>query len=35
MTRPLRLLLAHLLRQFAQDKANRGVGAFIDVNGFD
>ena len=35
MTRPLRLLLAHLLRQFAQDKTNRGVGAFIDVNGFD
>jgi len=35
MTRPLRLLLAHLLRQFAQDKENRGVSAFIDVNGFD
>ena len=35
MTKKLRLLLAHLLRQFAQDKANRGVGAFIDVNGFD
>ena len=35
MTRPLRLLLAHLLRQFMQDRENRGVGAFIDVNGLD
>ena len=35
MTRPLRLLLAHLLRQFFQDKENRGVFAYIDVNGFD
>ena len=35
MTRPLRQLLAHLLRQAAQDKENRGVSAFIDVNGFD
>ena len=35
MTRSLRLLLAHLLRQFAQDKENRGVSAFADVNGFD
>ncbi len=35
MSRPLRLLLAHLLRQFSQDKENRGVSAFIDVNGFD
>ena len=35
MTRPLRLLIAHLLRQFSQDKANRGVSAFVDVNGFD
>jgi len=35
MNRPLRLLLAHLLRQFSQDKENRGVSAFIDVNGFD
>ena len=31
----LRQLLAHLLRQFSQDKANRGVSAFIDVNGFE
>ncbi len=35
MTKQLRLLLAHLLRQFSQDKLNRGVSAFIDVNGFD
>ena len=35
MTRPLRQLLAHLLRQFAQDRENRGVSAFIDVNGFE
>ena len=35
MTRPLRLLLAHLLRQFSQDRENRGVSAFIDVNGYD
>jgi len=33
MTKPLRLLLAHLLRQFSKDKANRGVSAFVDVNG--
>ncbi len=35
MNRPLRLLLAHLLRQFALDGANRGVSAFADVNGFE
>jgi len=35
MTRPLRLLLAHLLREFSKDKENRGVSAYIDVNGFD
>ena len=35
MTRQLRLLLAHLLREFSKDKLNRGVSAFIDVNGFD
>ena len=34
-TRSLRLLLAHLLRQFARDKENRGVSAFADVNGYD
>lgn len=35
MTKNLRLLLAYLLRQFAQDKANRGISAFADVNGFE
>ena len=35
MTNPLRQLLAHLLRQFSQDRDNRGVTAFIDVNGYD
>ena len=35
LTRNLRLLLAHLLRQFSQDKLNRGVSAFVDVNGYD
>ncbi len=35
MTKPLRLLLAHLLRQFAQDRENRGVSVFVDVNGFE
>ena len=33
--KPLRELVAHLLRQFAQDGANRGVTAFADVNGYD
>ena len=35
LTRPLRLLLAHLLREFSKDKINRDVSAFIDVNGFE
>ncbi len=35
MTRPLRQLLAALLRKYSQDKANRGVNAYIDVNGYD
>jgi len=35
MTKPLRQLLAHLLRQFAQDRENRGISAFVDVNGFE
>ena len=34
-TRQLRGLIAHILRQFAADKANRGVSAFVDVNGVD
>ena len=35
MTAKLRALLAHLLRQFSQDRQNRGVSAFVDVNGFE
>ena len=35
MTRNLRLLLAHLLREFSKDKANRNVNAYIDVNGYE
>ena len=35
MTKNLRLLLAHLLREFSKDKANRGVNAFIDINVYD
>ena len=34
-TRQLRLLLAHLLRQFSKDKENRGVSAFVDVNAME
>ena len=35
LARPVRLLIAHLLRQFARDKENRGVSAFVDVNGLE
>jgi primosomal protein N' (replication factor Y) len=35
MTKPLRQLLAHLLRQFSQDRENRGLAAFVDINGYD
>ena len=35
LNKQLRTLIAHLLRQFSQDKLNRGVSAFADVNGFD
>ena len=35
MTKNLRLLLSHLLREFAKDPQNRGISAFVDVNGFD
>ena len=35
MTRPLRALLAHMLRQFSQDRQNRGITAFVDTNGYD
>ena len=30
-----RALIAQLLRQFSQDKENRGISVFADVNGFD
>jgi primosomal protein N' (replication factor Y) len=35
MTKPLRSLLAHLLRQFSKDKQTRGITAFVDINGYD
>ena len=35
LTKPLRGVIAHLLQQFSQDKLNRGVSAFADVNGYD
>lgn len=35
LDKKLRQLLAHLLRQFGQDKANRRIVVYIDVNGFD
>ena len=35
MTKRLRHLLAHLLRQFGAEKGNRGISAFADVNGYD
>jgi primosomal protein N' (replication factor Y) len=35
MTKQLRLLLAHMLREFSRDKGNRGISAFADVNGYD
>ena len=35
LTKDLRQLLAHLLRQFAKDGANRGVSAFVDINGME
>ncbi len=35
MSRNLRLLIAHILRQFGTDSANRGVSAFADVNGYE
>ena len=35
LSKNLRNLIASLLRQFAQDKINRGVSAFADVNGYE
>ncbi len=34
MTKTLRLALAHFIRAFSQDKENRGVSVFVDVNGY-
>ncbi|MBE6983494.1 MAG: primosomal protein N' [Ruminococcaceae bacterium] len=31
----LRQLVAHMLRQFSMDRENRGVTAFVDVNGYE
>ena len=35
MTKNLRQLVAHLLREFSKDSTNRNVSAFIDINGFE
>ena len=35
MTKNLRHLLSHLLREFSKDNENRNVSAFIDINGFE
>ncbi len=35
MSKNLRALIGHLLRQFFQDRENRGVSAFADVNGLE
>ena len=35
LTPQLRRLVAHMLRQFSLDKENRGVTAFMDVNGYE
>ncbi len=34
-TQPLRLLLAHILRQASKDKDNRGVSVFVDANAME
>jgi len=34
-TPKLRQLVAHILRQFSTDRENRGVTAFVDVNGYE
>jgi len=35
MERPLRNLIAYLLREFGKDKMNRGITAYADVNGYE
>ena len=34
-TRPLRELLAYLIREFTRDRKNRGVSAYADVNAYE
>ena len=34
-SKSLRGLIAYILRQFAADGANRGISAFVDVNGYE
>ena len=35
LNRAARQLIGYLLRQFQKDKANRGVSAFVDINGYE
>jgi len=35
LNKPVRQLIAHLLREFSKDRENRGTTAFVDVNGYD
>ena len=35
MDRSKLALIAHLLRQFSQDRENRGISSFADINGYD
>jgi hypothetical protein len=35
MSREKRHLLGFILQQFMKDGGNRGVSAFVDVNGYD
>ena len=35
LNRSARQLIGYLLRQFQKDKANRGVSAFVDINGYE
>lgn len=34
-SRDIRLLLSHLLKEFAKDKRNRGITAFADINSYE
>ena len=35
LNRTARQLIGYLLRQFQKDRANRGVNAFVDINGYE